>query len=178
MKEYNIGDTVWVPRAEYRDIIIPCPICFTKGVVHLILGDDSVCELACDYCRDYSHYPHATGYVKERAFVQKAESYVVTGKNVSYQGNEVKISYQSNYYSLSSEDLFDTMEEAFDKSKEKAKELQDAYNYRTEHIKHDVKKKFSWNAGYHLRQVKEKTKEIERHLHCAKICKERSKETK
>jgi len=66
---FKIGDVVYFASAGQRQVDIPCPVCFGKREVTLILGNGDSVELPCDYCG--KGYDGPRGYVLEYEYAAK-----------------------------------------------------------------------------------------------------------
>lgn len=174
MKKYNVGDAVWVARAGYRRVAELCPVCFGKLQVVLTLGNDDTVTLPCDYCGKGYNVP--AGTVTEARYSPGAELKTIETVSVSQTTSGETYEYRSGDYILSPERVFDTKEEALFCCESIAQELNKEQETRTEYIKQYIKKSFSWNAGYHLREARRKEDEAERHRKKAAICKSRGKD--
>jgi len=172
MKKYKVGDKVWWAHCGNTLVKEPCPVCYGKKQVVLVLGNDDTVTLDCDYCG--KGYEGPRGYVMEYRWVAEPELITITEVEISdslEHGETIK--YRTNYYSIKNCDIFDTREEALVRCEVIAKELAEQQSTRAEHIKANVKKTFSWNAGYHMRVVKRAQKDIEYHQAKAVLCKQR-----
>lgn len=175
MKKYNVGDIVWIAKVDSnRQLTIPCPICFGKCKVTLILGNDDTVELPCDYCRNGYNAP--TGIVTECDYYVGAEKVYIHSVTIEETCDGIEYKYMSGNFVLYNDRVFDTKEEAVEYCKKLVADLKDKDERRTEYLKQDCKKNFSWNAGYHLREAKRKEKEAAQHKEKAKLCKAKSKE--
>jgi hypothetical protein len=169
MTKYKVGDGVWVAQSGHRDVREVCPVCYGKLEVLLILGNGDKVTLPCDYCG--KGYSSPTGYVTEYGYFTSAVFMTIDAVEVTATANGEEVLYHSDFYLLYPANVFDTKAEALTKGEELAAELAEQQRTRTEHIKADVKKSFTWNAGYHLREAKRKEAEAARHRERAKLCK-------
>jgi hypothetical protein len=174
MKQYNVGDKVWYARVGMREVSMPCPVCYGKLAVTLILGNDNTVVLPCTFCAP--GYSEPSGTITEYEWKAEPEEQAITGVNITINGNKEEREYRSNSYILYSEDVFSAREEALVRCEERIKQHEIEESTRVEHLKANAKKSFSWNAGYHLRQVKDHKKQMEYHERKAILCKARSKE--
>ena len=179
MKKYNIGDTVWVANAGNKQITVPCPSCYGKKKVTLILGNDDHIILDCGYCS--RGYETPSGTAIEYEYRADPISYKITGINIRIKNNgEEEIEYHSGtdncYRNLSYDKVFSTKEEALMHCAEIIEQKQKEENTRAEYLKKDKNKSYSWNAGYHIREAKNHKKQMEYHESKAIICKSKSKE--
>ena len=165
---YNIGDTVWVASFDMRQVQVPCPVCFGNKAVVVILGNgDEVCT-ECGFC---SHgFEGARGYIIEYTREPRAESMVITGREIQESRDGVEVTYTSGRYILNTDRVFVSESEA----------LACAYNLeeaakQNESPKYKNEKSYSWNVGYHLGRVKNLQREIDYHKSKAKICSDRSR---
>ncbi|MHA2253851.1 MAG: hypothetical protein ACXAD7_26090 [Candidatus Kariarchaeaceae archaeon] len=178
-KEFRIGDKVWISTFHIKkDIKVPCPVCFGKLKVTLILGNDDHIELPCDYCG--KGYEGPTGYdVHYQDAVAETEPITIGAMQVDVTPGGKKIDYYSTVnscrYIYSDEKVFATQKEALEKAEElKNKWLKDE-STRADRIKHNVNKSFSWNAGYHMKEARRIRRQIEYHESKAKLCKDRAR---
>jgi len=175
MRVYNVGDSVWWARCGTLEVKNTCLVCFGKLQVTLILGDGSHIALPCDYCSKGYYEPK--GYTVDYEYVSEPELRTISAVNVAQDANGETREYRSHdNYILSAEDIFDTEAEAMERCKVRTAALAEEQRTRAEYIKANVNKKFSWNAGYHLREAKRKESEAIRHREKAAICKARGKE--
>lgn len=170
--KYKVGDAIYVSCFGRREIKMECPVCFGKCVVRLILGNDDSVEMPCEYCR--RGYEPAVGYVKEYRMDAGVEMVVIDQISTEHTAAGEKVEYRTDSYIYHPKDAFSTEEEALAESNRRA----DAYNLeqetKAELVKGKPNKNYSWNAGYHMRQVKEAKEKVEYHSKMAKICKARA----
>ena len=171
MEKYKVGDKVWVAWAGHRNISEPCPVCFGKCQVTLILGNNESVILPCDYCA--KGYMAPTGTITETRYSAGAELKIIDTVDVTQTATGETYEYHSGHYILRAEMCFNTEAEALACCESIAEELNKEQETRAEHIKANVKKTFSWNAGYHLREAKRKESEAVRHREKAMLCKSR-----
>jgi len=177
---FKIGDQLWWARWEpYHEERIPCPICYGKREVTVVLGNGDLVIVECDYCG--KGYDGPTGYVKERS--AKAFAQLVTISAISSIENETGTSHEyhvhlsdSSSYMPAAEDLFAAEEEALLRAEAKAAIERKQLEGNAEYLKKQTTKNFSWNAGYHLRCAKTAHKEAELHERKAVLCKARAKD--
>lgn len=174
MKQYNVGDKVWVAHCEIQKIEKPCSICFGKRKVTLILGDGSEVILPCEYCGKGFNAP--SGVITEYEFIAEAIERIITEVHIrcTTAGGERK--YHSGYYHFEEDEVFDTREEALAKCAEVVKKQEEEQTTCTERIKANQRKNFSWNAGYHLRNAKKDRASAEYHERMAILCKGRARQ--
>jgi hypothetical protein len=174
MPKYKVGDSVWYAKCRWEPIRTLCPTCFGKKKVTLILGNGDQVTLPCEGCG--RGYDPPSGYVHEYDYVVEPESIVICGMNVSIDGNKEKVDYRGGYgYVYYEDDLFLTREEALAKAQEKKAELENEQRTRSEYIKKEKQKSFSWNANYHMREAKRMRQQAEYHDGKAILCKAKSK---
>lgn len=139
----NIGDTVyWVESYTNYDKSIPCPMCFGKRFVTIILGDDTRAESECGMC---SHgLDRATGTAKTWEPTANIRSGVITGISTR-EGTK----YEVGYKTIPSHECFDSELLATPVRDEKFKEaVETASEWFKDHFV-TCKKKQIWSAGYH-----------------------------
>lgn len=167
--KFKIGDHVWLARYGAEESRVTCPVCFGHRAVTLILGNGDECRLPCDYCG--KGYEGPRGYVTERTMVQRAEPGTVESVTVS----SAAVEYHGDHWYGDAANVFATEAEALARSAALAAEAQADEQRRVDYGKHDAKKTFAWNAGYHMREAKRKRADADRHDRMAVICKERAK---
>jgi hypothetical protein len=174
MKEYKVGDRVWLAGYQQKYIEKPCPICFGKKEVMLILGDGSQVVLPCNYCGD-KLFEKPSGVVNDYEYTEEPTPYVIDKMSVESFNNHTERHYYAGFLELDNKLVFDTFDEAFAKSVEIKKREELEHITQSEHIKKDKRKSFSWNAGYHLKEAKWHREKAEYHDKMARICKDRVK---
>jgi len=179
MPKYKIGDKVWLSRPGQEQVKKLCPICFGKLLVRLILGDDSEVILPCDYCG--KGYDGPQGYTMEYEYTDGAIPFVIQGMDIRIQnGEKEEVCYKYNWsgnggnYAYEAE-VYDTKEEAVARSKQIRAEEEEAQLTRSDYIKKQTSKTFTWNAGYHLSEAKRNEESAARHRKLAAICKSKAK---
>ena len=61
MKARKVGDCLWWAVVEkHAQVEIPCPVCYGKRKVNLILGNGDVVALPCTYCSPGYESPRGT----------------------------------------------------------------------------------------------------------------------
>jgi len=82
---FAIGDTVFMGRYDRVETHIPCPDCFGKKTLTVILGDDSQVVIRCAGCKG-SICDEPVGIVKQYEFQSTASQHVVTGIDIDAKG--------------------------------------------------------------------------------------------
>ena len=149
-------------------------MCFGKKVVMLIMGNDESVEMPCECCGRGREPP--CGYVTEWRMNAGVETVIVSQIRTRQTAVENEIEYQAGSYIYYTKDVFATKEEALAESERRAKQYNIDQETKAEHIKGKPDKNYSWNAGYHMREVKKAKEKIEYHSKMAKICKDRAKD--
>ena len=158
-KEYNVGDKVWWAKYECQEVKKPCPICFGKMRVKVILGDKNQIETDCTYCeRGFQTY----GYITEYEYVSVVEQVGITHKEVNEDEKGRNVKYRYGNWCLTLDNAFDTKEEAEEKLKEKIAKAKQEDLEKTEYLKNKNLRKYSWDVGYYQRQKRDALKTIER----------------
>ena len=168
---FDVGDIVWVPDCGNERVPIPCPVCFGKKEVTLILGDESMVVLPCEGCGNGFEGPR--GFVMEYRPNVGASQRIIKEVRVKNTASGQEIEYLSNEgWILRPESTFSTKEEAEKNSVAKKEILEKEESLR---VKHKDSKSYSWNALYHMRQVKDAQQKIDYHSKMARICKDRTR---
>ena len=172
-REFNVGDTIWWATCGTEEVTKPCPICFGKRVVTLILGNDEQVQTHCDFCGKGFDGP--LGYLQEYEWRSAVKEVRITGKQVNEMDGNRDVEYRYGSYVLLPDNIFTNKEDAEARvleliAKHEAEE-NDRMTYRKEHNK----KSYSWHVGYHKRRAKEARRELEYHEKKAVSLKELSK---
>jgi len=169
----KVGDIIYVSRFGQKEVTLDCPVCFGKKKVDLILGNGDSIELPCDYCRRGYEYP--SGFIKRISMEANAEQMLVTAVKSTQTEKGEKFEYSCGYFTYQAEDVFLVKSEALKDSVHKAEKHKIETETRAEYVKAQSNKSYSWNAGFHMRAVKDAKKNIEYHSKMALICKTKSK---
>jgi hypothetical protein len=174
--KWNIGDRPWLATVGRKSVERSCPICAGKKQVTLILGTEESVILPCSYCAP--GYEEPRGWVTEYEFISNAEQLTICEMRVKSNSDGEKREYifSGNRYVDDENKLHHTREEALVECEVLCKQIEHDENTRSEYIKADKKKTFSWNAGYHLREAKRDEESAARHRRQAALCKAKSKE--
>lgn len=154
---YKIGQEVFVVEATpYGDIRVPCPVCFGKLSVTLILGNGEHQDIECEYCRRGHHGPSGTVY--ERAPHSRVEKKTVSGLN--YDAGTKTWKTQINGFTEDITNIFINadMAEAY-RARRHAEVEKTAADMNTDR-RTTKGRGLSWSAGYALNQIKEAERTI------------------
>ena len=167
----------WARQARTKEVNVPCPVCFGKKRVTLILGDDSEVSIACDHCgrgwvgpRDYviEHQP-IMGPVHVCITAIKREE-TSEGTKVEY-----RVGPDRSYSTPNLEDLFATEAEAQARCDVLAAELTAKEECRVRKPNGYVLAQYAWSAGHHTAAAADARRSIEYHERMAIMCKERGR---
>lgn len=168
--QFKIGDFVWFACYVADDLQRPCPICFGKKAVTLILGNGEAWIIACDYCGKGEISPR--GFVTDRGIRPAVRGYTIDRVSVS----ATEVEYQSDCQILSADRTFATREDAMVKATEVAASEQASRDKIIEYgVRHNAKGK-PWSAGYHMREAKAARDRAELHERLAHECRAAKKE--
>jgi hypothetical protein len=176
-RKLTVGDRAWWANCGTREITEPCPVCFGKRKVLLILGNGEQIETPCDYCGKGLEGPR--GVVTEFGWV--AEPKIIIVGSVRSEETEGKTKHTYIFlggYCADSEDLFDTEDEARARCAVRSEEQAEIEKKRKWHMKDQNLRSYSWHVGYHLRCARRAKSELEYHSAKAIICKAKAKEPK
>lgn len=155
--KFNIGDDVfWVESHCHYQKTIPCPMCFGKKFVTVILGDDSKVQTACGFCE--REMEGSTGY----ATIWEPTAIIKSGQ-ITGVSTKDGIKYEVNYNSLSEDEILTSQDAA-----------NAEYLFKLEEVKKQAQKWFNdsfvnctkkqvWSAGYHKRCIEQAERTIEWH---------------
>lgn len=170
----KVGDTVWFAQCGTREVIRPCPVCFGKLAVTVILGNDEHIATPCDYCG--KGYGGPTGVEREYEWIAKPTQITITGVTTEDRGNGPECSYRFHEgYCADQGELFDTKEEAEARCAVKAAEHAEDERKRREWRKESAHKSFSWHVGYHRKEVREAKRRLAWHEARVIACTARAK---
>ena len=175
MAKFQVGDRPWVIHIGQTLVSQPCPVCFGKCVVTLILGNGDSVELPCENCA--RGYEPPTGRVTEYVFSSGARQETIVEVETKQSPGGIAVEYRTvDHYCYKEEEVFTTEAEALVLCSQKCAKADEEQRTRAEYIKENVKKKYSWNAGYHLREAKREEESAARHRAKAKLCKAKAGE--
>ena len=158
---FQLGQEVFLARASsYSEVMVPCPICFGKLCVTLILGNGEEQPIECDYCG--KGYDGPQGVVREYRPVSSVERRMVTGLETDGENWSFHLS-GSGYCTTKDRQLFATAEEAEVRRLELHEEAKQDAERRMESILKGKKKSFTWTVGYHRSQIRDMESRIEWH---------------
>ena len=165
----SIGDTVyWVESYTHYGKTIPCPMCFGKRFVTIILGDESRTEIICGMC---SHgLDVATGQAKTWDAEAVIHSGVITG--ISTRDG---YKYEVGHFTISAHDCLDSEEEAKPVREIRLKQAQEQRDSWKKDNFIQCKKSQIWSAGYHRSCIERAEQNIEWHKSRLNIIKKRKK---
>lgn len=159
---FTIGQQVWEPINPPTQVKRPCPACFGKLAVVVILGNDEHVGVPCEACG--IGYREPRGYVEEWEYEIGARPFVITGVR-SMSGNDwVVINEVGWTYSFAN--LCATETEAIQKSRDRLEALMQQ-NAEARRHRRNTANKAPWSVRYHRKQIAD----LERQLawHRAKV---------
>ena len=159
---YQTGDTAFVAEASaFTQTSIPCPICFGKLSVTLILGNGESQTVECEACGKGCYGPTGT------ASVYKATSSVrrITITGVMEDGWEDRwiVSEGHSTYRLSDGNVFPAEAEAEARRAVLMAEAEKQAERNMESNMRGHKKQMTWSANYHRQEIARRKREIEWH---------------
>jgi len=171
MKVFNIGDVVWIARHGRQERHDPCPVCFGKLVVTVILGNGDEVDTPCSYCG--AGFDGPRGWVTEYRIEPATATTVIMGRESrEQQGHAPEITYHGlGCYCYSQAIVFATEGEALAESVKLCEKEIKEQEERACFIKKNKIKSFAWNVGYHLREAKRLRDQIGYHERMAVLCK-------
>lgn len=166
------GDLVWTVGVSWTGDIITCPVCNgTSKVLVKPIGtaDSEGSAVVCDYCTKYPGWSETPGRVTEewswKAHVRKLQidRVIITedpeGQTREYHANVTSCSWTP----LKESEIYPTREAAEAAGARMVAE-QNAMSELTRRERVDAeRKKMTWSARYHQRQVAELLKRVEYH---------------
>jgi len=152
--KFKLGDKAWYSTLDTREKHIPCPECFGKLFLTVILGDNSQVTVDCMGCAPGLEYPR--GFVIEyEAFPNVRE---VTITQIEMEEHVVRYGF-NGCYRTDEENLYPDEESA----QVRAKEL--VANHTIEEQRRMLRKEretknWSWHVHYHRDCVRRAEKEL------------------
>lgn len=167
--KHNLGDTVfWVESSCNYGKSIPCPMCFGKQYVTIILGDESKTEIECGFCSHGIDRP--SGYTK----TWEPGAIIKSGKITGFTTRDY-VRYEVDNKTLTEGEVLTSQDQAnavylveLEKAKEQAKR-----NFEEKFVY--CKKNQIWQAGYHRQCIERAERTIEWHKYRLGLIKEKSK---
>lgn len=146
--KYKFDDFVyWVTSSCYYGKKIPCPMCFGKFKVQIILGDGSQESVECGYCKQ--------GVDSTSGLAQTWEPHaeIKSGAICGIERGCEKWFYKVGYETLDEKYLFSSEAEAIPLRDERLKEETERKElwFRDHFIK--AKQTQIWSSGYHKKQI-------------------------
>jgi hypothetical protein len=160
--KFNIGDTVyWVESGIHYGKEVPCPMCFGKRFVTLILGDSTEQKIECGFCQ------HGIDRASGVAKTWEPQAIVCSGGITGISSRD-GIRYEIGYRSLFEYELYDNAVIAEKVRESKHEEVvEQAQKWFIESFKTCTKKQV-WSAGYHRSSIKNSERTIA--WHRARLC--------
>lgn len=173
----EVGDKVYIASELWTKVYKPCPVCYGKLEVTLILGNGDHAVVDCQYCRqgfegptgrDISHYEH-TPHVDVGIVYGIRIEQTPKGTVTSYEfGNETARRVRR------SEDVFLANLPAQERAEQKAKEANEREEKKIEEpAKEKRGKSHSWHVGYYKRQIKNAQRDLMRYRKAVRYHKSR-----
>ncbi len=171
---YPVGAVVWWARCGVREVTRPCPVCFGKLTVTLILGNGEHVGTPCDYCG--KGYMGPQGTETEHEWIASAEQATIHGVRTEQSGDKVSANYTTAAgFCFDDTEAFETKEEAEAKCAEKIEEHARENNRAATHRKEYNHKNYAWHVGYHRREAKRARDSLAWHEARAIVCKDLSR---
>lgn len=156
-KMKNIGDTIfWVESGTNYCKQIPCPMCFGKRIVTIILGDDSQTKIECGFCQRGTDRPSGMATTWEPSAI--TQSGTITG--VSTRDG---VKYEVGHKSINEYETYPTKEIAEIVRLAKFEEVQARADLWFKESFVTAKKKQIWSAGYNRDCIARAKRTIEWH---------------
>ena len=158
--KFNIGDTVYVAWAHgFADNYVPCPICFGKLSVVLILGNGEHQPIECDACG--KGYEGPQGVVNERAV--KSGKCAAEVKGISASRDDGWQYETDAHWHHDRADVFATEAEAEARREVLHAEAEAGRVRSFEAQFKGTKRKGAWTAKYHREQIRDLEEKIAWH---------------
>lgn len=163
---FTVGDVRYRACNPSEQVAKPCPICFGKKRVTVILGDDSRQDVECDACGIGFEGPR--GFVVEYEQTARTEAVTITGL-VSYREGEWRVRCSDgNDYDLVRLYVNEAQAQA---QAEANVEALNAHNYDQRKRRRKGVSKLAWTVYYHRQRIADAKRQIA--WHEAKLCQQK-----
>lgn len=156
LRQFSIGDVVWVPVASMQKKTRPCRCCNGDRHVTLILGTGEHVRLDCGACRHGYNPPTGTEVYHE--FGSSAECVPITGWDRAETSEGEKLRYRSGtdtaWTNYAAERCFATRIEAMAACEPLIAEHEAEQVRKLASKEKNARESYAWNARYHLREAK------------------------
>ena len=174
MPKFKLGDVVWTPHVGNVPVEIPCPVCFGKKAVIVVLGNDDQVEVQCEFCGG-NGLQDPKGVITVHEHIAEERKVHIDSITIKQTAGGEEIEYQDGCHLYREDQLFLDPSEANAKAKELAERQNDEDLKRSNNRKKFVTKTAAWNAGYWLREAKRLREDMERAEARAKVLSEKAK---
>lgn len=157
MSDFNVGALIWRPSFGTTQVRKPCPVCFGKLRVTVILGDDSLVDTPCDYCGKGWEGPK--GYELVYESTARADADVVREVRVTTDENGQRAEYRLSSGHVTSR-VFATKDEALASAEAQQRQHEAEQEERRKAGKEYSAKSYSWHVGYYARKIKDARRDI------------------
>lgn len=173
---FNVGDYVWYSQTHRVAKQVPCPVCFGKKEVIVVLGNGEQVITPCRYCE--------IGFEGPRGWVQGDYEWVADadlGKITSFrtemqEDGELNVTYYFGGNGCNHERCASTREEAIAKAIKECKEWQAKEDLeKSTYVKKYGYRDYSYNAGYHRKEAERSYNMYLYHLDHAKHFEEKAR---
>lgn len=179
MKEFKVGDKVYLAICGNEQIKITCPCCFGVRKVKVILGNDEIVEVLCEACGLGFEGPR--GFINEYKWISKVEPSVISeiaGSNTIY-GFKIDSIYcghsEDKRYFSDTDNIFYTEEEATRRCLERIAEYEKEVEQKLKWSKEKANKSYAWHVRSHLKSARDAERRLkwhsERAVYCRKLAK-------
>lgn len=157
-----LGQAVFLVRAgAWHQKHVPCPVCFGKRSVIVILGNETSETVLCDYC--VKGFEGPSGTVIEYGAESRVETHIVSGFHYGRDGWEIFLE-RGHCERMIEGNLF------FDKESAEARRIflhaeckkQSQADFESQF--ESARRKITWTAGYHRNQIRDLEKKIAWHV--------------
>lgn len=163
---FQLGQIVWYASASAcGQVEVPCPVCFGKLEVQLVLGNGETQGIACNACERGFGGP--TGAFHERA----ATSYIKSGPITGMSMRAGKMRYEVENWGC--EDIYATEAEAEERRVELHAKAGKEAAAVTEHILSQQKKGLTWSVSYHQSCIRDQERRIQYHYEKLRLSREK-----
>jgi hypothetical protein len=155
---FQLGDTYWQALGTPYQVEVPCPVCFGKLAVTIILGNGERIGVPCEACQKGYDIPR--GVIHEWEHQPRAVKFTIASVESMYNGRWSLKSTTGGRADF--HELFTTYDAALAKAIELAKQQHESnMNSRQRHRNNT--KDHTWSVRYHRAQIKDLERQMAWH---------------
>jgi len=147
---FNIGDTYYFPQYRPSQVTAPCPTCYGKLKVTVVLGNGESVLVDCETCG--RGYEGPTGYVTDHSYAPVVTTFVIKHIHSMYEGEWVVVSWQGERATFT--DLRRTYALAWEAATERAQAAEERNMLQSQSQSKSQRENLCWTIAYHEKCIK------------------------